>query len=487
MGGNVFVSYSQKDRDWMDRVLPFLDHLERDGRLEVFEDSRIDSGDEWYRRIETAIDQADQAILLVSRDFLASEFIRTMELPRLLRKANEGSLRIHPLVVRPVDWESSSLAHLEAVNDPQKTLLEMTPAEQERKLMQLEAMVLRQERVCDASPPSATEIDDKVAEVRTWLLQRRLSFYVGGWTSLGDPDTPPTPRELIDTVMERFSLSSQNEILIPLDVLGSYFDLQEPPGALDELLERLMADRSRRIPPLHTKLARLLRATQDIEPSRTHRRTRRQLMVITTNFDICLEKALLSEGVDFYRLVQIRGTGEIVVDHFRRRPEIVESPGLLDAGIVSYGDESSLDDAATDSHAVILFKAHGSADIGGSCCISCDHYYQSIRNGFKLPPLLAGSINKNRDLFLGYSLLDSDLRTLAHTFNRDKDRGQPYRGLFVHAQPEDGEGDWFRRLERSLWTKLLRVSKMLDLDPVDRTEQTFLSELLAALPSKTDA
>jgi hypothetical protein len=98
---NVFISYSHKDADHLDRLLVHLEPLQRKGLIKRWSDQQISPGAAWREEIASAIDKAAVAILLVSPDFLASEFISTDELPPLLRAAKERGAVILPVILRP--------------------------------------------------------------------------------------------------------------------------------------------------------------------------------------------------------------------------------------------------------------------------------------------------------------------------------------------------------------------------------------------------
>lgn len=129
---SVFVSYSHSDRYFLDRLLMHLKPLEREGLIDLWVDTRLRAGDRWKKEIEKALRRATVAVLLVSADSLASDFITDNELPPLLRSAEERGTRIIPLVVRPCRFaRDKNLRHFQALNDPRDALVLLPEGKQE--------------------------------------------------------------------------------------------------------------------------------------------------------------------------------------------------------------------------------------------------------------------------------------------------------------------------------------------------------------------
>ena len=73
---SVFVSYSHRDEKWLERLQVHLKPLVRAGDIDLWDDTQIRSGEDWKAKIDQALGSARFAVLLVSADFLASDFIQ---------------------------------------------------------------------------------------------------------------------------------------------------------------------------------------------------------------------------------------------------------------------------------------------------------------------------------------------------------------------------------------------------------------------------
>jgi hypothetical protein len=134
----VFISYSHADKDWLDRLKRHLKPLIREGNLDYWDDTHIRPGDDWKQEIQNALDTAQVAVLLISADFFASDFIDETELPPLLDAAKAKGVRILPVIISASRFaRNPDLARFQAVNPPSRPLNDMLPAEQEKVLDRL--------------------------------------------------------------------------------------------------------------------------------------------------------------------------------------------------------------------------------------------------------------------------------------------------------------------------------------------------------------
>ncbi len=101
----VFISYSHKDEEWKNRLVPHLEILEHAGRIDLWDDRRIDGGRQWFNDIQEAIDRAAVALCLISANYLASDFCNKEEIPYLLQRRDQAGMVILPTLVHPCFWK----------------------------------------------------------------------------------------------------------------------------------------------------------------------------------------------------------------------------------------------------------------------------------------------------------------------------------------------------------------------------------------------
>ncbi|MER3435558.1 MAG: hypothetical protein C4288_19710 [Leptolyngbya sp. ERB_1_1] len=149
----IFISYSHKDKKWLTALRTMLKPLAKKLPVEVWDDTRIRTGQQWRAEIEQALERACVAVLLVSPDFLASDFIAEHELPPLLKAAEQEGLVIVCLHISHCLYDETDLEHYQAVNDPSQTLDLLSVAERNRLLArvcrELKALALLSQNFTD--------------------------------------------------------------------------------------------------------------------------------------------------------------------------------------------------------------------------------------------------------------------------------------------------------------------------------------------------
>jgi 8-oxo-dGTP pyrophosphatase MutT (NUDIX family) len=129
----AFISYSHADRRYLERLLNILSPVKT--RFDIWSDERIQPGDQWREEIARALTGAKVAVLLVSSNFLASDFIARVELPALLKGAEARGSRILWVPVSDCLYEGTAIGSFQAVFDPKRPLDSLTPAKRQAALV----------------------------------------------------------------------------------------------------------------------------------------------------------------------------------------------------------------------------------------------------------------------------------------------------------------------------------------------------------------
>lgn len=127
----LFVSYSHADVRYMKRLELFLKPLEKRGIIDIWVDTRIEPGQEWRVEIKKALEAAAVAVLLLSQDFIASDFIRTNELPPLLSAAKKRRTVLLMVLISPCTWEDA-LSKYQTINPPSTPMSKMDRTSREQ-------------------------------------------------------------------------------------------------------------------------------------------------------------------------------------------------------------------------------------------------------------------------------------------------------------------------------------------------------------------
>ncbi|MDP2948305.1 MAG: COR domain-containing protein [Chloroflexota bacterium] len=111
----LFYSYSHKDEALRDELETHLKLMQRQGLLETWHDRRIAPGDDWKGQIDDNLERADVILLLVSADFIASDYCYDVEMTRALEREAKGEVKVIPVILRDVNWRNAPFARLQAL------------------------------------------------------------------------------------------------------------------------------------------------------------------------------------------------------------------------------------------------------------------------------------------------------------------------------------------------------------------------------------
>jgi len=111
----VFFSYSHQDEGLRNELEKHLSLLKRQGVIDIWSDHRIGSGEEFGGEIDRHLESADIILLLVSPDFLNSDYCYDIEMTRAMERHEHGEARVIPTILRPCDWQSAPFGKLKAI------------------------------------------------------------------------------------------------------------------------------------------------------------------------------------------------------------------------------------------------------------------------------------------------------------------------------------------------------------------------------------
>jgi hypothetical protein len=154
---HIFISYSQRDDHWRRKLQTHLKPWFQDSDIVAWDDRSILPGDDCEQAIATALDQAQVAVLLVSPDFLASEFIMRKEFPKILAASQAGTAKLLWIPIRASGYEANELQKFQALSPPEFPLASLGEAECDKRLAEIAI------RISEAIRPRAASHQPKVA------------------------------------------------------------------------------------------------------------------------------------------------------------------------------------------------------------------------------------------------------------------------------------------------------------------------------------
>src|SRR4051812_5748490 len=110
----LFISYSHKDEALRAELDKHLTQLRRESQLDIWSDHRILVGKEIDAEISEALESADVIMLLLSSDFLASDYCYGIEMARAMERHERREAIVLPVLLRPCDFHTAPFRKLKA-------------------------------------------------------------------------------------------------------------------------------------------------------------------------------------------------------------------------------------------------------------------------------------------------------------------------------------------------------------------------------------
>jgi hypothetical protein len=112
----LFYSYTHEDEELRDQLDKHVRLLQWQGYLSTWHDRALRPGDNWAKTIDAHLESAQIILLLMSADFLASEYCYSVEMQRAFERHSLGEACVIPIILRPVDWRHDpNLSRLQAL------------------------------------------------------------------------------------------------------------------------------------------------------------------------------------------------------------------------------------------------------------------------------------------------------------------------------------------------------------------------------------
>lgn len=179
----VFISYSRKDKSYLDELSVHFHFLKNQYEIDFWSDREIKSGTIWREEIREALATTRVAILLVSPNFLSSNFINDEELPVLLAAARSEGAKILPLLVRPcLVKRHPVLSQYQFVNTPVNSVNRLVEAERdelytllaETTLAEMQKPLPTSKKNPSTNQPLAEDLHQMEMQLLNWIVMSVL-------------------------------------------------------------------------------------------------------------------------------------------------------------------------------------------------------------------------------------------------------------------------------------------------------------------------
>ena len=118
----IFYCYARKDRNLRDELEKHLFVLKHQGKIRSWHDREILPGASWEHEVDAQLGLADIVLLLISPDFIASNYCYGIEMQRALERHSQGDVYIIPILLRPCYWEETPISQLQLLPTGEKAI-----------------------------------------------------------------------------------------------------------------------------------------------------------------------------------------------------------------------------------------------------------------------------------------------------------------------------------------------------------------------------
>ncbi len=340
-----------------------------------------------------------------------------------------------------------------------------------------------------------------------------ITFFIGQGINSTPLTSAISPYIISRELMKNLQLigNDYQNLLPTIDATAAYFAIGKTDSVLENAIFKQIKMASDVTPPTYQKLSNLLLLAAK-RPLRRGQYVNAQL-IITTNYDILLERCLLRAGLSFSRLVQHRTTQRIDVNEYKN-VRLEQDGGIsIDctsgpSKVVNRNNTHALDELINNCNcqsflssqdcgvstsfsisnltSPIVYKIHGSFDVPNSCIITIDHHLDFLWHEGRqsnIPAQISEIINNTPILFFGSRILDPDFRFCYQSLLREGSQNQNYPRYALLMKTKDGdESDCGYLMLRKSWDPIKKEAlKRYKLEIINTSDELFLDLLLQRL------
>ena len=329
---------------------------------------------------------------------------------------------------------------------------------------------------------------------------------------------PTSNSEIASKLLSEMGLidSEWTKLLPPLDLAASFFAVKHGDAKLEDHVIDIMSMQNADPPASYIRLATLQRSLATRQAIRGRKQFKQ--LIVSSNLDLLLEKALLLQGVPFTRLVQFRSSPRVQINTIAGVQKLADGRVQISGpngggGVVDPNDDAALgalisstgkrnvvvqggsmcDEKSSgggmpvstaDMIEPILYKLHGSQDVAKSCAISTEQYFDTLWRSIDqkcIPDEFATILSNTPVVLVGSRILDADFR-LSYTLLRaslESGTDQPRFAVMARSIGDDRDGS--HKLAKRAWDELsVMALKKYSIQMLDEHEDVFFTKLTEA-------
>lgn len=154
MAHKTVICYAREDKVFREELERHLSNLRRQQFIISWSDREIAPGAEWRKEIDTQLNAADLILLLISADFMSSEYGYSVEMQQALQRHNAGLARVIPILLHAVDWKNAPFSELQMLPEDARPIAQWRDRDEAWN-----SVVQEIRRVLDETPQTEEESD----------------------------------------------------------------------------------------------------------------------------------------------------------------------------------------------------------------------------------------------------------------------------------------------------------------------------------------